>query len=30
MFVGSIFPYRKTPRYSVVMIRKLDGRVIGS
>lgn len=27
---GSTFPYGKTPRSSVMMIRKLDGGVIGS
>ncbi|HED4903553.1 TPA: PhoX family phosphatase [Campylobacter jejuni] len=27
---GSTFPYGKTPRSSVIMIRKLDGGVIGS
>lgn len=27
---GSTFPYGKTPRSSIVMIRKLDGGVIGS
>ncbi|EPE8494462.1 hypothetical protein ACSGY6_001147 [Campylobacter jejuni] len=27
---GSTFPYGKTPRSSVMMIRKLDSGVIGS